>query len=114
MVAGGLHAGYSLLDSTETLAASSSSWSYGAPLPRKYCEMASVSGGNVIYLIGNITIVLLHIYSVYFVGGYDGSYNRRSEVMKYENSKWIQAGTIQHGRWAAAATMVKMDINMCG
>ena len=112
-MAGGLVGG-NYLDSTETLAAGSSTWSYGAKLPRKYSDMASVSGGNIIYLIGNITIVLLHVYSVYIVGGSDDSFNRRSEVMKYENSKWIQAGTIRHGRSGAAATMVKMDINMCG
>ena len=76
--------------------------------------MASVSGGNIIYLIGNITIVLLHIYGVYIVGGSTGFDNDRSEVMKYENSKWIQAGTIQIGRPGPAATMMKMDINVCG
>jgi len=100
LVAGG-YEGYSVarLDSTETLAAGASTWTTGGPLPRQLVAMAYVSGENL----------------VYFLGGADGNGFIRSEVLKYENSMWIQLPNgLQRGRHQAAATIVMMDVNVCG
>jgi len=94
VVAGGYGSTY--LSSTETLREGSTTWSYGATLPRALSDLASVSAGNNIYLIG----------------GYDGSAHR-AEILKFENSKWTQIGVMKNGIYGCAATMVKIDGNTC-
>ena len=57
VVAGGYDGGY--ISSTETLSEGSTTWSYGATLPRALHNLASVSAGNNIYLIGDIDITII-------------------------------------------------------
>jgi len=97
VVAGGYDLS-SLHSSTETLREGSSAWSYGATLPRALRDLASVSAGNNIYLIG----------------GEDDGINYRAEILKFENSKWTQIGVMKNARRGCAATMVKINGNTCG
>ena len=76
--------------------------------------MASVSLDNTVLLIGIIYYHILHlsINNNQIVGGRDGSFNRRREILAITTTgQWMEVGSMPEGRLWPAAAVVNFDKN---
>jgi len=99
--------GYNLetyISSVEKMVLHATGWTYTKPLPWALGNMASVSLGDKIYLIG----------------GHDTKKypedSRRAEILSFDGEEWKEVGEIQESVWNPAATKITTnDVNgLCG
>ena len=99
--------------STEILFQGGHGWVTVQPLPRLLLNMASVSLGDSVLLIGRNTSNNILQYQSSIAGGYSkDSISNRQEILSINSSLvWSVVGSIRGARIGAAAAVLKFKVN---
>jgi len=83
------------LISTEKLTIGDNAWSDATPLSRGLTDLASVSFGN----------------NVYIIGGEDDKRDERAEIYKFDGETWQEVGQMKNKRSDHSATVISTTLD---